>query len=304
MKKLFAFLLIPALLLSACGEGNPAPSASPSAQNETDAPTPDGKSETESAYSAYAPIVVDGYLLGGVSGDYWLNSESTFQKIDDTENYKVYIAEQFAGEEPGVKVKTKDPNALAQQVEIDLTENPMWLTMSSMPHYLAVSSEKDVFARSGEFESDTGAPAFESILTDYLAEEQFKDFGTLNLQIKQVFKTDIEGDGAEDIIISADNQDSETADAYGSVVFIHKTVDGTARNIGVENTLFPADEETARSSALYNDVLWLCDLNGDNNLELILKTYTEGLAAFSAIEFLDNMPKTVFVNGFMQDQAE
>jgi len=141
-----------------------------------------------------------------------------------------------------------------------------------------------------------GNPVYRDVVAAYL---KSRGFGSSPVKIEQIYKVDLEGDGADEIVIRATNltysENELVADKGGySFVIVRKIVGGAVKNILLAGDFIDADHGGAENSYEISSIL---DLNGDGRMEIIVYgQYYEG-AGVSAYSIENGAAKVALETG-------
>jgi hypothetical protein len=218
----------------------------------------------------FHPIVYNGYLLGGSKGSKWLQASEVIGRVKGGEKYRLYGLGNHDGDAIGGKGEPPiETEPSTEMVEIDFTKkntetdiaiNGSWNALPRVPARLSNSSE-----------------SYRKIVAELLKQKGLKN---INVNIKQIFKIDLEGDGADEVLISAENvtplSTEHKKDTY-SILILRKAVNGKIENIALRQEVYLKDEEFSEGPPYLHTIESICDANGDGIMELLLSTvYYEG----------------------------
>lgn len=221
---------------------------------------------TESVY----PILVfppydsrSGYLLGGSQQEQWLDSNTTAALLTGDEGYAIYTDNTLLGYSVGSRPQQNPPYCPAMQ-EVSLhTDDPF----SSI---VALGASWNALPRIPQ-EMPTDNEIYQQVIIDLLRANGIDPPG---MRLSRVLKVDLEGDGVDEILISASLFAEETghdvtAGDY-SVVVLRK-VSGD----GVISIPVAADYHLESQPSSFPDKYLLTavlDLNGDGTMEIVIST--------------------------------
>jgi hypothetical protein len=219
-----------------------------------------------------APIVDQGWLLGGFSQGKWLSPRDTAKALQGGETYQLCTLTSFLGKAQGGK---PNPNPLIEVgPEFRITFQP------------APKSQETVVAVGGTWPAMPRQPR---LLTENLqpyadaAAEILKSKGISNPQINltQVIEIDLDGDGVKEVVVSATrftmaHLSDLLKDGDYSMVFVQKKAKGTVRNILIEGQFQGANQPNPGLARILR-VVGLVDANGDGVMEIVVNyKYYEG----------------------------
>jgi hypothetical protein len=211
------------------------------------------------------------YVIGGCANGRWLESEATGKRL--TASATVYRVFNLAGEIKSVTAGKASPDDdlcpdLWMQTftpELDLEEqvigvNAPWNPMPRLAKKTDVTQEKYV-------------AAVRELLVG-------KGIAKPKVSIRQLLRVDLEGDGEEEVLITATHYKNEAelisakAGDY-SFVALRRVFDGKVRTQFVMGEVYPKSDTNGLLNAF--EVGGLLDLNGDGTLEVIVRSsYYEG----------------------------
>lgn len=263
-----------------------------------------------------AIIGFDGLLLGGVFRGKWVSHKSkefSPLRIQGGETYAVYGAKGLEGTGHGEILRNKD-----QEDELTLGVTIGGAELTRGMARLAISEGWNVSPRQAAA-LDTKNPAYNEIVRDYLARNGLPN-ATSN--IVQIFRVDLDGDGADEVLICAQNIVGKNTEAATwemdkplsigagfpegsekgqySLILLRKVIDGQAREIPVAQFIAlkdgrPIDPEWVPPSL--HKVYQFADLNGDGVMEVIIgEDYYEG-CSYSVFEIQDDKAVKALTNG-------
>ena len=216
-----------------------------------------------------------GGLLGGVENGKFLDAKTTVGKLADEQNYTLYL---LGGKSESLLLKrpTNSQDVCDQFYSFDFTgpldrhekggvalgDGYRWNPQPRPVKAIALTNA-----------------AYKKIMNDFL---RTKRITTPIARLDQAFSVDLDGDGREEVILTATRADrsfepkpkKRNYDAY-SIVLIRKIVSGKIRNIVVDGEFIP------KSDAIYDGYTYavsaVADLNGDGKMEILLHgEYYEG----------------------------
>ena len=219
-----------------------------------------------------APIVDQGWLLGGFSQGKWLSAKDTAKALLGRETYQLCTLTRFLGRALGSKPKSNP--AIEVGPEFGITFNP------------AFKSREPVVAVGGTWKAMPRQPR---LLTDNLqpyveaAQAVLKSKGITDPQVNliQVIEIDLDDDGVKEVLVGArrftmPHRSDVLNNGDYSMVFVHKKATGAANNILVEGQ-FQTASRPETGLALSYQVTGLVDADGDGIMEIMVNyTYYEG----------------------------
>jgi hypothetical protein len=215
-----------------------------------------------------------GGLIGGVLNGKYIDAKQTAEKINDKTGYMVY---DFSGIKPNSRIFP-----LTKSKEEDICPDFIGVrSQDEKPFNLAVGAKArwKVMPRIPQNLNKTGA-VYKKVVADFL---KTKGFAKPLIKIEQAFRIDLEGDGQDEVILTATralpyNSKKEGAiyDEY-SFILLRKTVGGKVKNILLAGEFYPKNEFEYDGNTF--EISSLADLNGDGKLEIVVYSrYYEGHA--------------------------
>lgn len=235
--------------------------------------------------------VETGCLMGGVVGGKWLEAEALAPLIKGGERYRLYTLKGSAGEAVGEKVDpTGDPCGRSSNVAF------------------SPKAEKGI-AVDGRFNAlprvplmmNTNDPRYREVVARLLRSHGIR---RAVINITQLISIDLDGDGSQEVLISATHLAEGLGDGGGpmavharpgdySVVFLRKIVRGRVRDIILSEDFHPRKVKYPSPPFQFR-VAAVLDVNGDGQMEIILHgDYYEG-GGSTLYRILGNRAKDVF----------
>ncbi len=93
------------------------------------------------------------------------------------------------------------------------------------------------------------------------------------VELSQVIHTDLEGDGVNEVIVSAQHPgaaDYEREVGVFSLVFLRRIVEGEVQTAILHHSIFTAEDVGLATSAEHAQVTAVADLNGDGKMEVVI----------------------------------
>jgi hypothetical protein len=232
--------------------------------------------------------VQNGCLLGGTARDKWMADTAIAPLLKGGENYRLYTLKGPASEAVGTKPKEGEtPCNGAQEVKLSPDTNEgfavggEWNAMPRAPQMLSVND-----------------PVYRQVVAGILRKH---GLARAKVNITQVLKVDLEGDGTDEVLISASYLDGGLNRNDGpmavrvkkgdySFVILRKVVGGKVLDIELAGEFYPRHREATATQYAVNGVL---DLNGDGRMEVIL-----------SVDYYEGSSSTVFrINGARVDNV-
>jgi hypothetical protein len=222
-----------------------------------------------------------GYFFGGSENGKWIKADRAAKSIAKKASYQVYGLTKKAGQLPAGKPKSVD----------EPCPDTLMVPLSSKPKdgVIGLAAPWNALPRTPVI-ADASDPVYVDAVRDFLKDRGVRE---PNVQITRILRIDLEGDGEEEVLISATNYftDAKSTDSSAapfpeapiqapqpgsySIVILRRVVDGNVQTKLVAGEVYAkADESVAPN--VYN-VAAILDLNGDGKLEVIVHSfYYEG----------------------------
>lgn len=257
------------------------------------------------AATGSGPCVISSeyYLIGGFHQGAWFDASATAQILQGSETYRFCslagasgttfvgarpVVEQGPGEYWHVEmfpgIERKESEAHGVRFSAGLYLRCPW---NPVPRVPTVQAHPD--------------KAYEKVVREILAEEGLKN---PKIVFEQVLRIDLDGDGVEEVILTASNHQDSHLPVHGrkgdySLVLLRKLVNGKVENIVVNLDCHVLDEPEDGTGRLVNKffVPLVADLDGDGVLEIVCEgQYYEG-GWFEVFKSLGKVVKQVLTEG-------
>jgi hypothetical protein len=223
--------------------------------------------------------VKSGYLFGATADGKWLKADETAKMISGETTYQVYGLTEALGESKGGKPKTGEEDVCSDVLTVSLSPKP----------------EKGVIALAAPWNglprkpraTDTKQKEYVDAVRDFLKTKKIEQ---AKVKIDSILRVDLEGDGEDEVLISATNYFSKDdtvpmrspAGGY-SMVLLRKVVAGKVATQLVKGEFYPkafskaAQEEGRFDAPNAYKVIAVLDLDGDGKMEVVVgSNYYEG----------------------------
>jgi len=215
--------------------------------------------------------VETGYLFGGSSNGKWLKAEQAIKSVKPQTTYSVYTLTDRIGVTKGGKPRSvEDPCPETQTVKLS----------PKIEHgVIALAASWNALPRKPQVVDPT-QEVYVNAVRDFLVEQ---GIGDPKIKIKRIVRIDLEGDGEEEVLISATNylgKDDEVLmhspeQGSYSIVLLRRVVAGKVQTEIVAGDIYPKPD-SQNTPNVYN-VTAVLDLNGDGKLEVVVHSmYYEG----------------------------
>jgi hypothetical protein len=213
-----------------------------------------------------------GCLLGGVAGGKWLEAKGIAPLIKGGERYRLYTLKGPAGKLVGAAVDpTGDPCGRSSNIAFEPKPRDGFavdVRLNAMPRVPKMLSAND--------------PVYRHVVASILRSHGIK---RPLVNITQLLRVDLDGDGAQEVLVSA----AHLAEGIGSadkqmavhskpgdysIVFLRKIVKGRAQNIILSEDYHLRSND---STPFQFRIAAVLDVNGDGKMEVIVHgDYYEG----------------------------
>jgi hypothetical protein len=224
--------------------------------------------------SLVAPIVESDtrWLLGGAYGKHWLDGQTTATLLGGSEQYHLYSLAGPAGEATGSKPASIGPPCEGT-FEVDLAPRP------PISGTIALAGDWNALPRSS-VEENQATSTYRQAVADVLRKNGITN---PDVRLTRVVRADLEGDGTEEVLITATRQigNGVSGASVGvgdySVLVLRTTIDGVEKNIPIVGEYYTEAHEFAAPNEY--KLVGVLDLNGDGKMEIVIHSaYYEGAA--------------------------
>ncbi len=222
--------------------------------------------------------VQSGYLFGANAGGKWIKADETAKLIGDEIRYRVYGLTEDLGEARGGKPEPADGPCEETRV----------VSLSPKPEkgVIAIDAPWNALPRKPQV-SDPTQEVYLNAVRDFLTT---KGIEQPKAKIDSILRVDLDGDGEEEVLISATNYFSKRvpmrsrAGSY-SMVLLRRVIAGKVETQLIEGEFYPkAYSKAAQDEGRFDapnayKVIAVLDLDGDGKMEVVVASdYYEGEA--------------------------
>lgn len=221
--------------------------------------------------SKVLPIVdvQSGYLLGGTRDKNWIKPQATAAQIKGGEKYRLLEPKRVSGMAIGSKARTNEAPC----------EKTFFVDIKPRKSVLAIGGKWKTQPRATQILGNN-SPVYRKIVGDILRKNRLQP----NVKITQIWRVDLEGDGQNEVLISATNHKGyETPGSISSrslkneysMTLLRKVVGGKVVTQMLEEEYYPKNKDFNAPNVFTLAGVW--DLNGDGRLEIVtFGRYYEG----------------------------
>ena len=221
--------------------------------------------------------VQSGYLFGAISDGKWIKADETAKLIGDETTYQVYGLTQALGEAKAGKPTRPEGLPCEETLAVSLSPKPENGVIAIAAPWNALPREPKVI--------DTTQKVYVDAVRDFL---KTKGIEQPKVKIDNILRVDLNGDGEEEVLISAANYFGKAdrapirspAGSY-SMILLRRVVAGKVETQLVDGEFHPkayvSKEEGSFDAPSIYKVIATLDLDGDGKLEVVVASnYYEG----------------------------
>lgn len=220
--------------------------------------------------------VQSGYLFGSISDGKWIKADETANLLTDETTYRVYGLTQALGDAKGGKPQPPEGVPCEETLSVSLSPKPEKGVIAIAAPWNALSRKPKVIDPTQKVYVDT--------VRDFL---KTKGIEEAKVKIDNILRVDLDGDGKEEVLISATNYLSKEgrvpmrspAGSY-SMALLRRVVAGKVETQLIEGEFHPkgyvrkGDNFDAPNAY---KVIAVLDLDGDGKMEVVVASnYYEG----------------------------
>ncbi|MBU4354671.1 MAG: VCBS repeat-containing protein [Proteobacteria bacterium] len=219
----------------------------------------------------WAHEIEEGCLLGGKMNDRWLKPKEMAELLQGGETYRLYTLTRFIGNASGSKPEKSGKPGGSPEYVVQMAPLPV--------------PQKEIIAIGGQWDALPRVPRRtnpDQVVYKEAVAEVLKKKGLKNPKIKitQVVRIDLDGDGVEEVLITADTYGDklyrhlQKRGSY-SLVLLRKVINGKVETLVIEEDYFPSPREYGVPYRYW--VGAVLDVDGDGVMEIVLHAmYYEG----------------------------
>jgi hypothetical protein len=223
------------------------------------------------------PIVEvhSGYLFGAAGDGKWIKAEKAAKALAGERTYQIYELTQSLGQAQGTTPKPSEEDVCSDMLTVSLSPTPDKGAIALAAPWNALPRKPQVI--------DPTQKVYVDAVRDFLKTKRIEQ---PKVKIENILRVDLDGDGEEEVLISATNyfQKEEGAPMRSpagsySMVLLRRVIAGKVETQLVAGEFYPnAYTETEEFNApnVYK-VIAVLDLDGDEKMEVVVASqYYEG----------------------------
>src|SRR6266508_1691887 len=222
--------------------------------------------------------VQSGYLFGATSDGKWIKAEEAAKALNNETTYRIYGLTQSIGQAKGGKPKPSEEEVCLDVFTVSLSPNPDKGAIALAAPWNALPRKVQIL--------DATQQVYVDAARDFL---KTKGIDKPQVKIESILRVDLDGDGEEEVLISATNYFQKDEDApmrspaaSYSMVLLRRVVAGKVETQLVEGEFYPKAYKATEDDASFNapnayKVIAVLDLDGDGKMEIVVTSqYYEG----------------------------
>jgi FG-GAP repeat len=218
-----------------------------------------------------------GYLFGATADGKWIKAEEAAKGLNDETTYRIYGLTQSLGQAKGAKPKSTEEDVCSDIFVVSLSPNPD-------KGAIALAAPWNAWPRKPQA-IDRTQKVYVDAVRDFL---KAKGINEPKVKIQNIVRVDLDGDGEEEVLISATNYFEKEegapmrspAGSY-SMVLLRRVIAGKVETQLVAGEFYPTAFK-ATDNADFNapnayKLIAVLDLDGDGKMEVVVASnYYEG----------------------------
>ena len=217
----------------------------------------------------WAPGGEGGCLLGGKMNDRWLKPKEMAELLRGGETYRLYTLTRSIGTASGSKPGKEErgmPDFVVQMTPLPVPQKEI----------IAIGGQWDALPRVPR-PANPDQEIYKEVVADFLKKKGMKN---PKVKITQVILIDLDGDGVEEVLVTADTYGKKLyrhlqKNGSYSLVLLRKVIHGKVENLVIEEDYFPSNLGWGVPMRFW--VGAVLDVDGDGVMEIVLHAmYYEG----------------------------
>ena len=223
--------------------------------------------------------VQNGYLFGATADGKWIKAEEAAKALRGETTYRIYGLTQSLGEAKGGKPKPAEEEVCSDLLTVSLSSQPEKGAIALAAPWNALPPKVQIL--------DATQQVYVDAARDFL---KTKGIDKPQVKIESILRVDLDGDGEEEVLISATNYFEKDegapmrspAGSY-SMVLLRRVVSGKVETQLVEGEFYPkayqngTDDDASFNAPNAYKVIAVLDLDGDGKMEVVVASqYYEG----------------------------
>jgi len=221
--------------------------------------------------TSVVPIVSGSVVIGGAQNGKWLTAKQTIPLL--TDNLDLFLISQKGLQKTVIRGK--------KGADAEFCEETRMINFDKEIYSILVGSNIswNPFPRTAKVVPKTNK-TYQKIVSDFL---KTKRIANPKIKIIQIFRIDLDGDGADEVLITANHYRREIYEAPSagdySFALLRKIVNGKAQNFLIDGDFYA--KRDPEGLPLTREINLIADLNGDGKMEVWLDVaYYEGNSEF------------------------
>jgi hypothetical protein len=212
-----------------------------------------------------------GLVLGGSVDGRWADDARVARLLRGGERYRLYTLTKHLGSAVGTKPEHFNGEGFDEAHLVKLKPEPG-------EDCIAILGGRDALPRAPKAER-TDQRVYQEAVRSILKRH---GLSPARVDLTQVLRVDLEGDGVDEVLISANNQRENRLSFMPSkgdycLVLLRKVVRGKVRTVVLDQEYFLKGGEEEHSAAMLRSVPAVLDVNGDGVMEVFVQwDYYEG----------------------------